>query len=490
MFAFAIWDTRARTLFLARDRMGVKPLYYAETPRGFVFGSEIKAILASRLLPMRCREEALAEYMVFRQVAGNETLFHGVNSLPPACTMIRANGRGRISRYWSPQPPPDRLPVGFQEARRTLAGLLQDSVKMRMISDVPLGTFCSGGLDSSLVTAIAASLKGEPVNTFSVGFEEPDYDESGYAALVSRRYGTVHHELRLTNAEYSELLPQMVWHNDEPLNFANSVQIFALSRLARQHVTVVLTGEGSDELFAGYPRYRIPGLTRSYRHVPAPLRRLLALGSRDHRLDKLNRYVDRTADDVLLFNSSFVQATDVATLCPSLPAPVLDYRRQSLEKTAALARDDAARLSLLDQETYLVSILHRQDKMSMAACIESRVPFMDYRIVELANGLPTAHKIRYGSAKALVKAVARDWLPAEIVNRRKSGFGVPLERWFRANSGLGERLLALCDSAPSDIFDRAVLKRLTAEHRSGERDHSEILWAALNVCLWRDAFPC
>lgn len=489
MFAFAIWDAEQRSLFLARDRMGVKPLYYAETAQAFVFGSEIKSILASGVVSPMCREEALAEYLIFRHVAGSETLFRGVMSLPPGHTMTVRDGKSHVTRFWSPLPADGLLPISFEEARHRLASLLEESVQMRMISDVPLGTFCSGGLDSSLVTALAARLNGSPVNTFSVGFDEPDYDESAYADLVSKRYGSIHHQLRLGNADYSELFPRMVWHNDEPLNFANSVQIFALSQLARQYVTVVLTGEGSDELFAGYPRYRIPGLVRSYRHVPASVRRFLAAIIRDHRVEKLNRYASLSEEGVLLHNAGFLPSEEVAGLCPRLPA-FDDARRLECLRRGDRPSHPVCRLSLLDQETYLVSILHRQDKMSMAASIESRVPFLDYRIVELANRLPAGYKLRRGVGKAIVKEVAAAVLPREIVDRRKSGFGVPLDRWFRARDGMGVRVAEMPESPGADVFDRGALRRLVEEHRAGTHDHSELLWGALNVCVWREAFTC
>ena len=490
MFAFAIWDARRRTLFLARDRMGVKPLYYAETPDTFVFASEIKALFASGLVTAQCREEALTEYLLFRQVAGPDTLFKGVRSLPPGCTMTVGAGRARISRYWTPRPPAERPEIPYEAAVTELAALLEDSVRMRLVSDVPVGTFCSGGIDSSLVTALAARLKGDAVNTFSVGFDEADYDESAFAEQVSRQYGTIHHQLRVGNREFSDLFPRMVWHNDEPLDFANSIQIFALSELAKRHVTVVLTGEGSDELFAGYPRYRIPGLTRSYRRVPAPLRRAIANVTGDHRLRKLERYAAYSCDDVLLYNSSYLRPEVVAEAAPPLPLLSAGYRRECLQGTSALDLDPVSRLSLLDQETFLVSILNRQDKMSMAASIESRVPFMDYRIVEFANRLPAAHKLRRGTGKSIVKDVARRVLPASIVDRRKSGFGVPLPGWFRAGEGMGERIQALPDQPAADLFDRRVLRRLVDDHRAGAADHSELLWTALNVCTWRETFGC
>lgn len=490
MFAFAIWDAKARTLFLARDRMGVKPLYYAETRDAFLFGSEVKSIFASRLVEPRAREEAFAEYLMFRQVAGPDTLFRGVRSLPAGCTMTVRDGSLQISRYWSPRPPADRPLMSYAEAKQQLASLLEDSVRLRLISDVPVGTFCSGGVDSSLVTAVAAKLKREPVNTYSVGFDEADFDESDFARMVSKQHGTKHHELRVGNVQYAELFPRMVWHNDEPLDFANSVHIFALSELAKREVTVVLTGEGSDELFAGYPRYRIPDMARLYSFVPAPLRSALNAVSGDRRLVKLDRYASAAPAEAMLYNSSYLRPSLIRDVYPRMNGYALEFRRSCLGALEGLKLDSVGCVSLLDQETFLVSILQRQDKMSMAAAIESRVPFMDYRIVEFANRLPTAHKIRKGTGKAIVKDVARRYLPAAVVDRRKSGFGVPLARWMRTDEGLGRQIIELPDAPTADIFERPVLRRAVKEHRAGTHDHSELLWTALNLSTWRQAFRC
>lgn len=493
MFAFAVWDTRRRALFLARDRMGVKPLYYTVTPEAFLFASEIKAILSSGLVPARCRSEAFGEYLLFRQVAGPETLFAGVMSLPPGCTLTFCDGKSHVTRYWSLRPAADRSAITYEEAKNTLTELLEDSVKLRLISDVPVGTFCSGGVDSSLVTALASRIKGDQVNTFSIGFDEPEYDESAFALMVSKQYGTIHHQLTIGNAEFSELFPQMVWQNDEPLNFANSVQIFALSRLAKQYVTVVLTGEGSDELFAGYPRYRIPAMAALYRRMPSTLRSLAKLWgtvAKDHRIMKLDRFAACSPFETLLYNSSVLRPDVVATIAPRLAESRLDYRRSCLKGTEQLGLDDLARAALLDQECFLVSILNRQDKMSMAASIESRVPFMDYRIVEFANRLPSSYKLRSGSGKAIVKDVARAFLPPETVDRRKSGFGVPLDRWFRSDAGMGERIRQLPDQVDPDLFDRKILRWLVEEHRAGAQDHSEALWTVLNVQTWKETFHC
>lgn len=490
MFAFAIWDRAERRLFLARDRMGVKPLYYVEASGSVAFASEIKSLFLSGLIQPECRPDAFAEYMLFRQVAGPDTMFRGVKSLPPGCTLTVQDGRAELRRFWSPRPSEPPRALTRDEAYETFASLIQDSVRLRLVSDVPVGTFCSGGVDSSLVTAIAAGLKGGPVNTYSVGFDEPDYDESAQASQVAQHCQTVHHQLKVGNDEFSELFPRMVWHNDEPLDFANSVQIFALSRLAKRSVTVVLTGEGSDELFAGYPRYRIPSLARRARLVPGPLRRLAARMTGDHRLAKLDRYAALSLDDAIRDNVAYNRPDAVAALCPALPGFASAYRDEVLAAGRGLGLDTIGRVSLFDQETFLVGILHRQDKMSMAASIESRVPFMDYRIVEFANRLPTVLKVAGGTGKAIVKDFARTLLPSDIVDRRKSGFGVPLARWFRADTGLGRRLSDLPSQPGADIFDRTSLRRLIVEHRRGAADHSELLWTALNLATWRETFSC
>ncbi len=283
IFAFAIWDARDQSLFLARDHMGVKPLYYAVTDEALVFASEIKSIVNSGYVEPRCRDEGAFEYFVFRHVSGERTLYRDVNCLLPAHTLVLKNGEVRIDQFWSHYPKPEEGPTSLVAAADELSALIQDAVGMQMVSDVPLGTFCSGGVDSSLVTAFAARLTEKRINTFSVGFHEPDYDETQYARLVSKQYGTIHHELKVSNEEFADLLPTMIWHNDAPLNFANSIQIYAISKLAKEFVTVVLTGEGADELFAGYPRYLVPSLSHSYGRLPAFVQRLAPTGTRNDR---------------------------------------------------------------------------------------------------------------------------------------------------------------------------------------------------------------
>lgn len=491
IFAFAIWDRPKQRLFLARDHLGIKPLYYHSGRDAFLFASEIKALFRSGCLEPRCNETAIPEYFAFRHVSGDRTLFRDVQALLPGHWMTVDDGRVRIHQYWSAIPAAPRESLSAGQALEELAGLLESAVRMQLMSDVPLGTFCSGGVDSSLVTALCAQQSRQAINTYSVGFHEAGYDETAYARMVSKRYGTNHHELRVGNGEFAEMLPGMIWHNDEPLNFANSIQIYALSRLAKQRVTVVLTGEGADELFAGYPRYHIPALAARLQVMPVWLRRALAGAMRhsgERRLRKLAGFLTRPLSEAALFNCTSMQPECFEALWPRTPPSTLAYRESVLTRLAA-SDSWLRRSAVLDQHTYLVSILNRQDKMSMAASLESRVPLLDYRLVEFANALPDRLK-RVGSrTKVILKKLAERHLPKEVVYRRKSGFGVPLAEWLRSPDGLGRLALdVLKDESTKNVSEVLGVERLLTEHRSGRADHSELLWTTLNYVLWKERF--
>ena len=492
IFAYALWDRQSRKLLLARDRAGIKPLYYAAGSQGLAFASEIKALFESRLVTPKVNEARIAEYLVFRQVAGPENLFDGVMVLPPGHTMtVTAGVPDAPRRYWTVQEPVEPFRGSYQDAVDALDARLNAAVKGQLMSEVPLGTFCSGGIDSSLTSAIAAKHSSRAINTFSVGFHEAAWDESAYARLASRACGSIHHELRIDEAEYASMLPRLVWHHDLPLNFANSVHIFAVSKLARQHVTVVLTGEGADELFGGYPRYYIPRLLGHLQKIPGFMRngmvRMLA-GSGDHRLRKLARFAGRSADDTLLFNCTGIERDAVLALLPNAKGLPLEYRMACIEEARRRGLDEVSALAQLDFQTYLVSILNRQDKMSMATSIEARVPYLDNDIIDFAHSLPLSYKQTLRHRKRVLKDVALRYLPAEIVHRRKSGFGVPLQQWFAGNGPLAK----LLDEAVADPgfawVDRGGVQKLIAQHRANVTDHSELLWGVLNLQIWRKAY--
>jgi asparagine synthase (glutamine-hydrolysing) len=368
-----------------------------------------------------------------------------------------------------------------------LGRALNEAVKRQMVADVPLGTFCSGGIDSSLTTAIAAKYSDGPINTYSVGFDEAGYDESHYARLAADACHSRHHEIRIDEARFAELLPRLIWHHDLPLTFANSVHIFAVSELARQRVKVVLTGEGADELFGGYPRYYIPRFAAALDRAPGFLRApLLSIAGRmpDHRFRKLAAFARQAPRDRLLFNSTTVDPAQVGRVL-KIPASAgaWEFRRKLIER--------ASGIPAVDFETYLVSILNRQDKMSMATSLEARVPFLDNAMIDFARSLPPGFKQTLRHRKRVLKDVARRYLPAAIVNRRKSGFGVPLPVWLRGDGPTGKLLSGvLASPAIGGLLDGNALRALQAEHRAGHRDHSELLWGVLNLGLWRAAYRC
>ncbi len=493
IFAFCIYDSQTKETFLARDHVGVKPLYYINSNNHFIFSSEIKSIFKSGLVPTECNHNKVNEYFVFRQVAGPETLFKNIHALPPGSYMSFQNGEISITQYWNPDQISIDNTITYDDAFERLSQILTDAIKMQMMSDVPLGTFCSGGVDSSLVTAIAAMNMSKKINTFSVGFDEKEYDESKYARMVSDKYHTQHHELRLNNAEFSSLFEKSIWNNDLPLNFANSVLIYALSSLAKQTVTVVLTGEGADELFGGYPRYMIPLIHSKFNHIPRPLRKITKYGLHilpDHRAKKLSSFIDMSPDEVLLYNSAIMSHNLMKKYGIYTKATDYEYRNTIVNKIAHNNKYTAlSNVSRLDQQTYLISILNRQDKMSMAASIESRVPILDYRLVEFANSLPDSVKCSSLNPKRIFKKLAERYLPREVIYRQKSGFGVPLNNWFAANEGLGKIAdEILTESSLAELEWMGNIKEIISEHKSNKCDHSEFLWSTLNYVLWKSTF--
>ncbi len=492
IFAFAIWDKSNRSLFLARDHMGIKPLYYHIGKDALLFSSEIKSLFESGLLIPECNNDAVSEYFIFRHVSGERSLFKNVLSLLPGHFMLYCEGKIDIQQYWSPLKTQKKLEMSFSEAVENLEELLIDSITMQMMSEVPLGTFCSGGVDSGLVTAMAAKISNHKINTFSVGFNEAEYDETCYARMVSERYDTIHHELIIDNKEFATYLPEMIYLNDEPLNFANSIQIYSVSKLAKENVTVVLTGEGADELFGGYPRYKIPTMVSRLQALPFPLKWSVSqILSRmnDHRAKKLHAFLNTPMNNVVMYNTASLSQEWIQTLFPEISPDNFDYRFGVLKN---LAHDTSwlDKVSRLDQCNFLVSILNRQDKMSMGASLESRVPFLDYRIVEYANIIPDSFKQKGTKTKRILKTLAEKYLPADVIYRRKSGFGVPLADWLRQGSnGMGQ--------VANDIFseielpelgENINLKNILTEHEKGINDHSEFIWTAMNFCLWKKTF--
>jgi len=445
-------------------------------------------------VPRALNPSAVTEYLIFRFVAGEDTMFDGIKCLLPGQMMIVEGDRYRFNSFWDPYRYESRPTTDEPRMVDHLDGLLEDSVRLRLMADVPLGAFCSGGVDSSLTTAYAVNLGRHRLNTFSVGFKESEFDESRYARIVSDQYETVHHQMVIDNKTFADSLPRIIWFNDEPLNHANSVPIHLISLLAREHVTVVLTGEGSDELFGGYSRYMIARIYSQLRSVPRFGRRLIKgamslMGTR--RLKKLGQFLTMSPQDAAMFNAFFIgqQAVNALTLGRGA-SDALKYRR-ALTQDISLADDElVSRTMALDLRTYLLSLLSRMDKMTMAASLEARVPFLDHRLVEWSSCVPLDLKLRRTETKYLVKRLGERLLPREVVYRAKSGFGVPVSDWVFDREGLG-RYLEMFDEQrfqARGYLDVSVVKRIIKEHLERKADHGELLWELINLEIWHRTF--
>jgi asparagine synthase (glutamine-hydrolysing) len=509
MFAFAIWDARRRELFIARDRLGVKPLYYAHTPDGSLyFASEIKALLEARAVAPELNYAALPDYLANHAPSGEETLYRGVRRLPPGHTLSWRDGELRVEKYWDVT-----FKGGAGDERRSEQDLIEEwselfrtSVRLRLMADVPLGMFLSGGIDSSAIAAVMSQLVDEPIKTFSVAFDEREANELEYARLVADKFGTDHHEVTVSPEQFFDALPRLVWHEDEPLAHLASIPLYFVSRLAQRHVKVVLTGEGSDELLAGYARYRKTvynlALGQGYESLaPASLRRAVAgavgrmpAGSRFRQ--KLERtFVCLPADLESLYFDNF--AVFPRAMQRRLLTPETVERAGSADPYAGVRRlvseTDAEtllnRLLYADTKTYLHELLMKQDQMSMAASIESRVPFLDHKLVEFTARLPERLKLRGWTTKYVLRRAMKNVLPEAILTRGKMGFPVPFGAWLRGrHRGVLDEYVTGERARARAIFDADFVGALAAEHVSGLRDHSSRLWSLVNFEVWLRQF--
>lgn len=490
MFAIALWDERAKRLTIARDRLGIKPLHYFASGSDLVFASEVKALLLHPAVPRALNVESLREFLIFRSASGESSLYRDIKNLLPGHLMVWENGTLKIEQYWDVTLQGGITPQQERTAEHELAHLVRDSISLQLMADVPVGTLLSGGIDSSVVTALAAQASSGFLSSFSIGFAEEAFNELHYARMVAKRCQTRQHELVVSNLEFSSALPEMIYYLDEPLNHANSVQIYYISAFARSEVKVLLTGEGADEIFGGYPRYFVPTLLRPWLWVPRPIRK--AMGSvlrrsSNHRARKIGDNLPRTAEELLIYNSAFAHPHTIhGLLNADVPESSLSYRYAALRAPVLRHATTLQRLSYLELKTYLVSILNRMDKMTMAAGIEARVPFLDHRIVEWGFNLPDSLKLHRAGNKWLLKQVAAALLPREVVTRKKSGFGVPVGAWFQDPHGLGRYLDLLGERAFRErgYFDIAKIDQIVDDHRRGKHDHGELLWELVNLELW------
>src|SRR6266852_5066650 len=506
MFAFAIWDRRRRKLFVARDRLGIKPFYYRYDGGKFLFGSEIKAILVYPGSRAEFDRSTLAEYLAFGYIAGSETMYTGIQKLPPGNTLeLDESGQLKIAPYWDLAVVVDDDIKPREYYVRAYRELLEQCVSSHLMSDVPLGVFLSGGLDSSAVAALTTKIRREPIETFAVGYGEAAFSELPFARQVAEHIGSKHHEVRLSREQFFETLPRLIWHEDEPVVWPSSVSLYFVARLARERVTVVLTGEGSDETLAGYTRYAWTlmnsSMDRVYRSIlPSALRELLRRGIAAGPLgSSLRRKLEHTflvRDGASWpsfyfdnFYSAFSSAEAAELLTASGHASAGDAYRGSMQHWEHSTGDLLHRLLYTDIKTYLVELLMKQDQMSMAASIESRVPFLDHVLVEFTASIPTQFSIKGQAGKCILKSAVKDLLPKSIIERKKAGFPTPWAYWLEGPQlGDLERMLLEPRSLERGLFKPEVMKRLFAEHRAGRADHGNRIWRLLNLELWQRVF--
>jgi asparagine synthase (glutamine-hydrolysing) len=504
MFAFALWDAPRGRLLLARDRFGIKPLYHARVPGGLAFASELKALASLPGVSADLDPVALSDYLTYLYVPAPRSILAGVGKLEPASLLTFEGGSWDTARWWEP-PVPGRGPqLGLEEAAEELRGRLRETVRAHLVADVPVGAFLSGGLDSSAVVALMAEASSRPVQTFTVGFEDAGaYDERAAAREVAVRFGCLHEEIMLTPDHVTELLPACVWHLDEPLGDATAMASYLLARETRRDVTVVLTGVGGDEVFAGYRRYQAERLVRAARLLPGPVLRRLAPAvaarlpaSGRSRAEDLVRLARKFLADVdaplerryLSWNAAFTGPEKAALLGTADGADSLAWAEGLFGSQADAPFQ--VRAQALDLRTYLPhDPLALTDTTTMAWGLEARVPLCDHVLAEWALGLPAGLHSRGLRGKVLLRRALADILPPATRHRAKRGFSVPTDLWLRGPlAGEVGRLLAPQRLEPAGLFRPAAVADLLAAHRSGRHDFSQHLWALLVFQVWYRLF--
>jgi asparagine synthase (glutamine-hydrolysing) len=498
MFAVAIWDARGDELILARDRVGKKPLFYAWHEGVFLFGSEIKAILAMPGFARQPDLEAIHHYLTLQYVPAPLSAFEGVKKLPQASYMVLTRqGTAHIQPYWQLPSPHDVRIRPVEELREELISLLDESVRLRMISDVPLGAFLSGGVDSSAVVAMMSRHSSGRIKTFCIGFDEVDYDERAYARMVAERYDTDHHEM-VVRPNAMEVLPKLIWHYNEPFADPSALPTYYVSEIARQHVTVALNGDGGDESFLGYGRYKQCLQSEWISRLPRSLR---LLGSRiamaiPHRLER--HMIPRVARRWLSYLSEkdsrryapsmayFFEQDKIAgydnNLLPYLETSSLDL----LEKFFSQSPSYVGGAAWADIHTYLPDdLLVKVDIASMAHGLEARSPLLDHTLMEWAARIPPSQKIANGETKSILKSAMEPYLPREVLYRPKMGFGVPIDHWLKTSMKEFAYDTLLSHSARQrGLVKPSYVRTMLDEHRGGVRLHHTRLWALLMLELW------
>jgi asparagine synthase (glutamine-hydrolysing) len=501
MFAFAIWDSTVQRLLIARDRLGIKPLYYTVNNKELIFASEIKAILAAMPSTPQLNQTQLPEYLAKGFVTGEHTLFSGIKRLLPGHILTWSASEGvRTRQYWSIPAEAEPTGASFNDAVAALREQLFAAVQRHLMSDVPLGVFLSGGLDSTALAAIASRLVPDRLKTFSVGFADRDANELGYARQAAEWIGTEHRDIVVSPMDFFSALPRLVWHEDEPIAFPSSVPLNAVSQLAREHVKVVLTGEGADELFLGYNRYRVTHwnarLGRAYWAIAPRSLRPMVRRAVSHLPDRASRILNRTflgcepgLRDLYLENFAVVGADRQHQLLKDPALSSLDPYAGALRELEDGEGDLLNRMSRHDLRTYLHELLMKQDQMSMAASIESRVPFLDDELVATVAAMPSSMKLRGWETKALLRHAVRDLIPPAILSRKKMGFPVPVGRWLGGQfSSMVDEFILSGRAQERGLFNHDALQLMAAEHAAGTARHGDRLWLLINLEIWHRIF--
>jgi len=512
MFAFAIWDGNRRRIFLARDRIGKKPLVYYLSNKFFIFASEIKAILEDPRVPRKVNLQAMNYYFTFGYVPSPETMFKDIKKLPPGHFLVLQNGNMKVKRYWNISSELNEIPTELckeEDIERQLESLLEDSVRFRMVSDVPVGAFLSGGIGSSLVVALMCRISPEPVQTFTIGFEEEAFNEAPFARIVADQFKTKHREIILT-ADAVEILPKLIWHYNEPFGDSSAIPTYYLSQMTSSYVKVVLSGDGGDELFGGYNRYITLDKLKYYDYVPKSLAYLVRkainqpienywatynhLGLTDRIEKALNiRFLSTEKRNFYLLclsNLNFRKklfSEEVNREIRGHHSPE-DFYHGVLDSIKS--KDKMNRIFASDVYTYLPDdLLVKVDIASMAHSLEVRCPLIDHRLVNFALKIPAHYKVKSGQTKYILKRLAYRLLPAKTLKRTKKGFSIPIDNWFRTDlRGLVEEAVSNNSQAVRSFFNPARIREIIYTHQTCHANYGRSIWLILNFLLWYERF--
>jgi len=495
MFAFAIWDRTKKKLFLARDRMGIKPLYYTIGYQGLIFASEIKAILAVCDQKPGVNMKVFDAYMSVGYTPSEQTLFDNITKLNPGHFMTIENGQVKTKQYWDLEYRRNE-DLGEEYYINKTKELLEDAIRLRLRSDVPLGVFLSGGLDSSAVVSIMHKQGIRDIKTFSVAWDSGKlYNETPYARQISKLFNTDHHEYMINPGDFLSFIPTYIWHMEEPVTEAAAISLYYCARVAQQHVTVVLSGEGSDEVFGGYPIYKYMQALESYRSIPSPIRNCInplinlfgKKWSKYTRLSNLSieeRYQGVSFYDTELKNSLYTESTQNIVNQHSVSSILEQYYTQNKHA------DIQTKMQYLDVKTWLVDdLLIKADRMSMATSLELRVPFLDHRLMEFSTTIPVKYRLKNSNTKYIIKKAMEDYLPNNIIYRKKMGFPTPLALLFKGDlQDYAKELLDSNQFHNRGYFKPDVVRKLIDEHIKGISDNHKVLWQLVVLEEWHRKF--